>query len=182
VKSVYIRQDENFVDKNSTYHGIRLQFPDYTENGELTNTVSFINIEINNKYKTVSDLLERTPNITQNFQLNIDAIHFAFKAYLYLHSGEPDLRFQKHIDFPTTKKPKKIRHFLKENEGKLIDLTLLGYEHKKGKLYTVDSFDVSGHFRWQRYGKDLQQIKLIWLDSYTKHPQKTYKNMFGKEL
>jgi len=180
-KTVYIRQSDDFKEKNSVYHGIRFQFPDYAEDGGLKETSSFINIEINDNYKTVSELLSRTPNLTKDFQMNVDAIHFAFKAYLYLHSGEPDLRFQKHIEYPTTKKEKKRRHFFDENKGKFVDLTLLGYDHKKGKLYSVDSFDVSGHFRWQRYGEALQKIKLIWLDGYIKHPQKTFKNILNGE-
>lgn len=44
-KTVYIRQ-AIFFEKGFEYRGIRLQFPDYNENGKITNEASYVNINL----------------------------------------------------------------------------------------------------------------------------------------
>jgi hypothetical protein len=47
------------------------------------------------------------------------------------------------------------------NDVTIIDSTYF-------RTIIVEGFSVRGHFRWQRYGKGLEQKKLIWIDEFEK--------------
>lgn len=165
IHSVYIYQSQ-FNENGKEHHRLRLQFPDYDENYKINGFLSYININltINSFIDDMVDIL-----IDGNNCINKEAVQFAIKTYLYIHSGEPDLRFLRHVNFPETKKDKKIKRFLKDNEGLFVDQTLLGYFHKKKMIYYVNNIAVSGHFRWQRYGPENSQLKYIWINPYVKN-------------
>jgi hypothetical protein len=88
---------------------------------------------------------------------------------VYIISGQPDLRSWRPPPRPKSKKPKVVRNY--ENLSS-VPITLVGYNWKKATIYSVDSTTVSGHFRWQPYGKELSMVKLIWIDAHTR----TYNN------
>jgi len=168
IKSVFIFQTNWKKSSGEVYRGLRLQFPDYDDNGNWMGTITFIHMELSPE-KKLDEIIEETPyKESEDFGINIDAINFAIKSYVYIHSGEPDLRFEKHIPLPQTKKEKKLRHFLRDNVGKLVNFFQVGYNYKKRKIYYVDGIEVSGHIRWQPYGPSRQKVKLIWIDPYTK--------------
>jgi hypothetical protein len=170
IHSCYIYQDLIF---NGVYNKkcrtLRLLFPDFIADGSITGFNSYIWINLETE-KNISECL----NIIDNeIKINKDAILFALKTYIYVHSGEPDLREMKAVEIPTTKKEKKLRHFMRDNVGNFFDFTYLGYFYKKQRYYNVDGFEVSGHMRWQRYGIGNIKTKLIWIDPFYKSNLKT---------
>lgn len=74
----------------------------------------------------------------------------------------------KAIEIPKTQKEKKVRHFLRNNEGLFFDFTYLGYFYKKQRFFNVNGFEVRGHMRWQRYGVGNIKVKLIWINPFSK--------------
>lgn len=119
-------------------------------------------------FKDENETIEDCINNHQLYGKNSpEVIKYIMNAYLYIHSGQPDLREWK----PTiikTKKQKKIRRLEKENLAS-IPVTLVGFDYKKQKIYSVESSETQGHFRWQPYGEKRDKIKLIWIDNYTRH-------------
>lgn len=155
--------------KRSELRTLLMSFPDYN-NGELTLYDSFIFIDLfkNSTFDDCVDYKFTSRFKIKDFELNREAINFAIKCYLYIHSGEPDLRFQKALNLPTTQKEKKIRMFIRNNQDKLSDMTLIGFNYKKSILYSKESINVSGHMKWQRYGPGNSLYKLIWIEDIPK--------------
>lgn len=106
----------------------------------------------------------------EDFGVTNKVIKFTFKCLLYLNSGNPDLREYRAPRIPLTRDKKKLRRFEKEMaEQSTIPMTLVGFDFKKPKIYTVGSAHVMGHFRWQPYGERLSKLKLIWIDPHIRH-------------
>lgn len=97
----------------------------------------------------------------------VKAAIFAAKCLLYIKTGSPDLRIFKAPELPTTRKEKKIRFFLRNNP--LFDSVIVGLDYLKPVNYSKDQTTIQGHFRWQRVGKLLSDIKLTWV---TEHQRK----------
>jgi hypothetical protein len=90
---------------------------------------------------------------------------YIFNIILYIYSGEPDLRLLK--GKVSKKKPKDLKKWhRKHRDMSQVDVTLVGFNFKKPKQYTVDGTIVTGHWRWQPYGPERQLVKLIWIDSH----------------
>jgi len=96
-----------------------------------------------------------------------DYLRIVINLILYINTGDPDIRdFQNKIKIPGEKKPKPIRH---SDSLSNLQVKLVGYNWKKNiiKTYSLSSWQRSGHFRWQRHGKGLSLVKLIWIDDQT---------------
>jgi len=89
---------------------------------------------------------------------------FAAKCLLYIRSGDPDLRIWKSPELPKTRKEKKIRTFLKTHH--MFDVVMVGLDYKKPTNHSKDQTTVPGHYRWQRIGKGLSDIKLTWVKQH----------------
>lgn len=168
----YIRQESAAIDTRNLKqtHGLRLQFPDYDADMNLIESVSFINIKLEG-YETITKAISDLP--VKEFSLSHEAIQFAVKSYLYILSGQPDLRKIKASEKPKTSKPKKLNRWEKESRGEKFDYFQVGYDYKKARRYNADSCDVRGHYRWQPYGQQNSNIKLIWINAHTRN----YNNM-----
>ena len=59
-----------------------------------------------------------------------------------------------------------------KNDGKVVNGTDISLKvvHSKWNVKTIrtGSFGVSGHFRFQPYGKGLSKVRVRWIDPYTK--------------
>lgn len=100
-----------------------------------------------------------------------EAVKFAAKSVIYINSGDPDLRHLKAPTPPTTKKEKKQRQFRKLNSR--FDVVHVGFDFLKPKTFNVDEAEVRGHFRWQRCGKELKEVKLVWVTPHLRHFENT---------
>ena len=128
----------------STYYFMPL-LPDKTIHECIINLEQFLGVEVPKAAK--------------------DAISFVAKCMLYINSGEPDL-VKEAVTKPNSKNEKKIRNHWKKNYP--FELIRVGYGFH-GKTYSVDSTEVSGHFRWQPCGVGRQQLKLIWIDEHIRN-------------
>lgn len=77
--------------------------------------------------------------------------------------------FKKYVEVETVVlKPKSKAKVQKEkyfNESS-NDITIIDSNYFRTII--IEGFSVRGHFRWQRYGKKLEQKKLIWIDEFLK--------------
>lgn len=91
-----------------------------------------------------------------------DLIKFLVNVYLYIHSGEPDLRSLLPEPKPLSKKPKVIRRYEKklEKEGSL-PVILVGFNFKK-------STEVAAHFQGYWIGTGRSTLVLKWKQQYRK--------------
>lgn len=121
-----------------------------------------------NKQQTCEELLEgfrdsqnlQSQGLTLSFK---EIFKLLINLILYINSGQPDLRHlkgasKKGIEFKGKKRAQKIRKY---HDVSFHDSILVGFNFKKETL-------VNGHFRWQPHGKGRQQVKLIWIDAFTK--------------
>jgi len=96
----------------------------------------------------------------------LDAWHYLLNCLLYIHSGKPDLRSYRAPKIPE-RSGKDRRRALKENADKsLVDMTLVGYDFLKSRVYSVSQTQVTAH--WRRYEKGRSQVKLVWIDEHTR--------------
>jgi hypothetical protein len=93
-------------------------------------------------------------------------LRIVLNLLLYINSGAPDIRdFRNTAKYPGQKR-KPLRH--SDTLSTLDCIKLIGYDWKKDvvKNYSAASWDVDGHFRWQKCGPELSQVKLIWIDPH----------------
>jgi len=105
-------------------------------------------------------------NIGRPTGFTLEIIKYILKCVLYIHSGDPDLR-----EFRPEPRPhnqKRLKRWRRENLCK-IPLTLVGFDYKKPKEFSVGSTFVDTHLRWQPYGPQRSQVKLIWVRPHERH-------------
>lgn len=91
-----------------------------------------------------------------------DILKFAVNAYLYVHSGQPDLREYAPPPKPQSKKPKVLRQYQKKCEQEsLLPVTLVGFNFKK-------ETQVSAHFQGYWTGEGRKNFMLRWKEPYSK--------------
>jgi len=139
---------------------LSLTLPDYDRNGRNQFVNTYMHFRLNKP--TIEECLlqieGKVTGITEVF-------NYVVKCLLYIKSGEPDLK-QENGYYTPTKKHKKIR---RQNENFCrFDVTNVGYGFH-GRVWHVDSTQVTGHFRWQPYGPERQQIKLIWIEEHVRN-------------
>lgn len=179
------------TDEKSTVTGIatsfeaqryfEMFFPLYDENDKLTWEVHQFGLPITDTNQTFAEALEacrlrelETPEVKRllaipgnNYIWNVELFSFILKSYLYIHSGDPDLREYRAPKPPQTNKVKKVRLWYRHHENQsLVDMVLVGFNFKKPTVYSVDKTSVIGHFRWQPYGTQRSQVKLIWIEAH----------------
>lgn len=152
---------------------LQAYFPLYSSSGQLTDQLHTFGCLFESDNQHFSEALNKTRQreITRialrgesDYGMNRSLHEFVMKAYLYLHSGEPDLRAYR---APKQKSGQRPRSFLRQHENdSLVDMTLVGFNFKKPVSYTVGSTQVTGHFRWQPFGPKLSMVKLIWIEPY----------------
>jgi hypothetical protein len=170
IKSILIYQNEKAETiVQGQFRLLYFAFPTYDEDGNLTKFVDSNAIQLDH-FGHFKQIMEEHRKHSHH-QLDTDMMTFALNAYLYLHSGQPDLRFMKRIERPITRKPKKLKRFYKENEGRLYNYTVMGYDHKKTKQYQMDSWEVAPYLRWQPYGPKRSKYKLIFVKGHTRRPR-----------
>jgi hypothetical protein len=112
--------------------------------------------------EVVEDAADVLRNRYPNEYIPLDLIKFALNCFLYIHSGQPDLREYRPPKRPLTKKPKEQRRYdkmMEDRDG--IPVVLVGYDFKKES-------QVGAHL--QRYWTGKGRSDLIWVfkRSYTK--------------
>lgn len=87
------------------------------------------------------------------------------KLMIYIHSGDPDLRYLQKPKGPGDRKAqvKEFGHFYNES------VFHVGFEWKKSRIFSVDSTRVRGHWRWQPYGPGRQRVKLTFVEEHERH-------------
>jgi hypothetical protein len=174
-------------EKSTTSEGIcaeryfEMFFPLYDENDKLTWEVHQFGLPIENLEQTFAEALElckqrelNSPKIKEllavpgnSYIWNTDLFSFILKSYLYICSGDPDLREYRAPKPPETGKVKKLRLWFRHHENQsLVDMVLVGFNFKKPTVYSVDRTSVVGHFRWQPCGPQRAQVKLIWIEAH----------------
>jgi hypothetical protein len=113
---------------------------------------------------TINEVLDDGKNRSE-IRFPRELIHFITKALVYIYSGDPDLKPEKG-EVCKSSKPKKARRHLESVCP--YDTVLVGYDFH-GRHRHIESSIRSGHFRWQRCGVGLSQVKLIWIDETEVH-------------
>lgn len=112
-----------------------------------------------NEDETMEDSISR---FGESIDLSHDLIRYVLNAYLYIHSGSPDLRQFSPPKKPLSKKPKVIRRYERECEQtSMYPVILVGFNFKK-------TFEVSGHFQGYWTGTGRSNFELKWKDPYLK--------------
>jgi hypothetical protein len=158
---------------------VQIVLPDFDSSGEITatKTVGVVPIEdgktieecinavkagrsIINESPAYKKLLEKDEHL--GFQnLPLEPVEFAIKAVTYIESSKPDIESEWKLCL--TKNPKKIRRHFERFAPFPIEKVGFGFH---GKTCHVISTNVSGHFRWQRFGPGLDSVKLVWIDEH----------------
>lgn len=166
---VIAKSDDNVRDRTGApiVKHVRLMTPLFTEKGSDTFAFDTLGINFISEEETFETAFSRAKaNSSWNY-FNDDFIRFVFNSYLYIQSGDPDLRDFKAPKPPTN--PKDLRRFERQNETKsTLDMTLVGFNYKKPTLFSKDSTTVSGHWRWQPFGENRARVKLIWIDEHVR--------------
>lgn len=88
----------------------------------------------------------------------------------YLNSGQPDIsQFKNHIRYRGNSKTKPINA---DRDLSLLPIELVGFNWLKSNYHSEDAWLVKSHFRWQRYGPGLCNVKLVTI----KEHEKSWKN------
>ena len=150
--------------------GIAILFPDYDEKGKLKGNNSYFVLRLESGTTIGDSVLNISAN--QNKIISDEEkrlVAFVAKCLLYIKSGDPDLVNEDGY-FPKTLKRKKILASLRNFCP--FDVTNVGYSFNK-TIFHIDSTNVVGFFRWQRYGPEFSLVKLIWINEHVRHFNKT---------
>ena len=151
--------------------------PDYSSSGKILETRSILTIPIIDG-APIEDCIAFTESVNRKRSILDDHYHsgnaistecmaFILKACTYIVSSHPDLSPLLPPPPPTTSKPKKIAGWLHENYP--LPVARVGYSFHGDRIRHVGETSVRSHFRWQKFGPGLSQIKLIWIDEHTRH-------------
>lgn len=116
--------------------------------------------------KSTDTIVYNPMSITSSVVGYPDYLKQIISLLLYINSGDPDIRdFQNTVKWPNQKR-KPLRQ--SETLSTLDNIKLVGFHWKKEilKSYSAISWEVDGHFRWQRHGHQLSLVKLIWIDPH----------------
>lgn len=139
------------------------------EKGVTYDTLTSFNLPFYSDDELLSDVMKKhiPDKLGEEFK---QAIQYAFKCWVYIHSGDPDLREFKPVLPTYTTNRKKLERFHAANpQEALIPMTLVGFNFQKPIEYSKDMTTVSGHFRWQPWGARRERVKLIWIDAHERH-------------
>lgn len=129
--------------------------------GENTELVFNLNPD-----KTLQELIDEVKHNEGSISLTNgipeDMAEYCVKCLMYIESGEPDLTMNQAV-IAKSKQPHKIKNHYRHYSP--FDFVTVGYGFHE-KMHHTDSWEVSGHFRWQRYGKENLLVKLIWIDAF----------------
>lgn len=120
--------------------------------------------------ETIEQAMKRTLSVqTQEIDkeqalAEVGIAKYFVNLILYVESGNPDLERIKKKEC-LSKSLKKQRNFAKKFFP--FDICRVGYNTHHGSTNT-QGHTVSGHFRWQPWGKMWSKLKLIWIDEYSK--------------
>lgn len=94
-------------------------------------------------------------------------VEYALRCIAYIRSADPDLRHLR-PEIPKHASERKLKAFKATNPN-LFPVTWVSWDWKRPRVFGVDETSVTGHFRWQRCGKNNSQVKLIWIDEHVRH-------------
>lgn len=180
---VHLEEEEKFIiksayilkSKQGDHNSLMVILPFFNKKEGTYSPLTITVALLFNKDASIEEQLklERQKFIDETGELIIDwdnLIKYCLNTLLYINTGDPDLREYKAPPTPKTKKPKKLRLFHKQHENiSLFDVTLVGYNFKKDAVYKIGSTQVVGHFRWQPYGENRNQVKLIWVSEHERN-------------
>lgn len=148
---------------------LQIHFPSCYPDGRIRKNIAGQRLTVALNTDSIEDaILEQNES---EHAIKFDCINFILKCLLYIQSGEPDLRHLKSRKH--TMNDRKWKQFSTANKNEsALDWTLVGYDFKKPKTYSVDQTIVVGHYRWQPYGTGLEKVKLVWIHSHLR----TYKD------
>jgi hypothetical protein len=130
------------------------------------------NLETSDIETTLDLILEQQDASKEELQKLQEAVKFALNALLYINSGDPDLRDHNPKAMPKDYKGGKNAWSRYNKQEFPYAATIVGFGYKKENLRHADESQVIGHFRWQPYGKERAQLKLIWIEPHIRTYQK----------
>jgi hypothetical protein len=152
----------NPIEKDHNYFHVFAS--DFTPEGKRLGDTTEIYFPLKSD-KNIDDMvLESRQKTTIPDAIPISMVEYIAKCILYIQSGEPDLTIEKAV-LPKSKQYHKIKYHYETYSP--FDIVKVGYGFHE-KMRHTESWEVSGHFRWQRYGQEFSLIKLIWIDAYEK--------------
>lgn len=95
-----------------------------------------------------------------------EGLSYILKCFLYVHSGDPDLRELKPDSMSRSERRKAEKTYDTELS---CPQTLVSWHWKKPIIYKVGETYVVSFPRWQPYGKGRALIKLIWVREHVRH-------------
>lgn len=108
--------------------------------------------------EVIDDGLSRFSDIS----VPVEVLKFAVNAYLYIHSGKPDLREYAPPPKPLSKKPKLLRLHERKCAGQsALPVVLVGFDFKK-------ETEVNAHFQGYWTGEGRKNLSLRWKKPYAK--------------
>lgn len=148
--------------------GIVIVSPDLTEDGQFTYESSIASVHIENiginealtKWGIQKDS-RKDAGLTEEF------LSVCLRAVLYIRSKQPDIQ-QTKVEYPKTKKPKKIR--LWERENYILDHQKVGYSFH-GRERHVTEGGVRGHYKFIGTGPGRRNLEYRWWSPHTRNYQ-----------
>jgi hypothetical protein len=117
----------------------------------------------------IEGAVDRLKEVNPDFHIPVETLKFALNCFLYVHSGDPDLRQHRPPKRPLTRKPKEQRRYDKMMESQHgVPVTLVGFDFKKERIFNAEGAEVPAHFQGYWTGKGRTDLKLRWKESYTK--------------
>lgn len=103
---------------------------------------------------------------------NFEIFRCLLNLTLYVHTKDPDLLPLRTVEKLSHSERKKQHEVVGATNHCLLPVTLVSWNYKKPISYSKDETMVSGHFRWQRFGKNFLQVKLIFIEEHQRHFKK----------
>lgn len=92
-------------------------------------------------------------------------VYTALNLIAYINSSQPDISWMKPKPGTSTKERKEARargHVF--SNDLTVPVRLVSWGWQKPKQYTTQEWKRKMHLRWQRFGPNLSQVKLIWIE------------------
>ena len=158
-----IPSSNNKISKTSKF--MVLSIPIFKEDGTFSKAYDYLQLGFE-EGETLEDSLERAKKNSTS-AINDKLFEYAIKILLYIQSGDPDLRHLRPTPKPKSNKRKHRLAWERENVCS-VPVTYVGYDWRKSTHWRNQDVSVVGHFRWQPFGPNRSQVKLIWIDEHTR--------------
>lgn len=137
--------------------------PLYDKNGKWTGECDWVGVNLS--LPTIEEIIRYTIDQSTH-PLSEHKLRYLLNCLVYIHSGNPDFRLAKAKKMNASQG----KEYYKKHPDEIpFDYFKVGYGWLKPHIFNVDSTTVSGHFRWQPCGKDLCDVKLIFINQHIRN-------------